>query len=86
MNISLIPHKEKEIKKYYRFNDSNGAGKTTTMSILTGLFPPTNGQAHIYGFDIKTDMDVIRQSMGICPQHNVLFDEYVIKSPACCFS
>jgi ABC-type multidrug transport system ATPase subunit len=45
------------------------------MSILTGLFPPTSGETNIYGLDIKTDMDVIRQSMGICPQHNVLFDE-----------
>ena len=30
----------------------NGAGKTTTISMLTGLFPPTSGNAIINGYDI----------------------------------
>uniref|UniRef100_A0A2R5LDX6 ATP-binding cassette sub-family A member 2 n=1 Tax=Ornithodoros turicata TaxID=34597 RepID=A0A2R5LDX6_9ACAR len=61
------------------FLGHNGAGKTTTMSILTGLFPPTSGYATIYGRDIRTEMDIIRQSMGMCPQHNVLFDELTVE-------
>ena len=56
------------------FLGHNGAGKTTTMSMLTGLFPSTSGTAVIYGNDIHTDMDKIRTSLGMCPQHNVLFD------------
>eukprot|EP00062_Callorhinchus_milii_P022064 gi/632979492/ref/XP_007906500.1/ PREDICTED: ATP-binding cassette sub-family A member 1-like [Callorhinchus milii] len=56
------------------FLGHNGAGKTTTMSILTGLFPPTSGTAYILGRDIFTEMDLIRKSLGMCPQHNVLFD------------
>jgi ABC-type multidrug transport system ATPase subunit len=43
-------------------------------SILTGLFPPTEGTAMIYNQDIRTDIDGIRKSLGMCPQHNVLFD------------
>ena len=58
------------------FLGHNGAGKTTTMSILTGLFPPTSGTAFIYGEDIRFDMDRIRHNLGMCPQHNVLFDRY----------
>ena len=27
----------------------NGAGKTTTIGMLTGLFPPSEGDAIIYG-------------------------------------
>jgi hypothetical protein len=49
----------------------NGAGKTTTMSILTGLFPPSGGSATISGHDILTEMDSIRDSLGLCPQHNI---------------
>ncbi|XP_030640902.1 phospholipid-transporting ATPase ABCA1 [Chanos chanos] len=56
------------------FLGHNGAGKTTTMSILTGLFPPTAGTVYIKGMDIRTDMDTIRRTLGVCPQHNVLFD------------
>lgn len=57
----------------------NGAGKTTTMSILTGLFPPSAGSAHINGKSILTDMEGIRESLGLCPQHNVLFDRLTVK-------
>ncbi len=60
------------------FLGHNGAGKTTTISILTGLFPPSAGTAKVNGLDIRTDMDTIRQSIGVCPQHNVLFDELTV--------
>jgi ABC-type multidrug transport system ATPase subunit len=39
------------------------------------MFPPSAGTAKINGLDIKTSMDKIRQSVGLCPQHNVLFDK-----------
>ena len=54
-------------------------GKTTTMSILTGLFPPSSGTAHVGNRSILTDMDKIRDSLGLCPQHNVLFDRLTVK-------
>lgn len=57
----------------------NGAGKTTTLSILTGLFPPSCGDATLGGRSILTDMDSIRDSLGLCPQHNVLFDRLTVK-------
>jgi hypothetical protein len=30
----------------------NGAGKTTTISMLTGLFSPTDGRARVGGYDV----------------------------------
>ncbi|XP_010890734.2 ATP-binding cassette sub-family A member 2 isoform X2 [Esox lucius] len=73
--LSLNLHEDQVVS----FLGHNGAGKTTTMSILTGLFPPTSGSATIYGHDIRTDMERIRQNLGMCPQHNVLFDKLSVE-------
>ena len=37
----------------------------------------TSGKAHIFGYDItnSNEMEEIRKMTGICPQHDVLFDE-----------
>ncbi|CAF4091856.1 unnamed protein product, partial [Adineta steineri] len=70
--------------KFYRnmitaFLGRNGAGKSTTWSILTGLLPPTSGTAYIDGYDILTDIKVVRKRLGFAPQHNILFDRLTVK-------
>jgi len=57
----------------------NGAGKTTTISMLTGLFMPTDGVAYVGGYDIRTEMDKIHQVIGICPQFDILWDTLTVK-------
>ncbi|RHY33240.1 hypothetical protein DYB32_001770 [Aphanomyces invadans] len=56
----------------------NGAGKTTTISMLTGLYPPSRGDATVFGKSIRTDMDELRGYMGVCPQHDVLYDDLTV--------
>ncbi|CAE7832513.1 ABCA1, partial [Symbiodinium microadriaticum] len=56
----------------------NGAGKSTTISMLTGLIPPTSGDAIIEGKRLSTDMQQIRQSLGVCPQHDILFPDLTV--------
>lgn len=48
-------------------------------SILTGLFPTSSGTIIVYDKDIRTDQEVIRKNMGICMQHNVLFNYLTTK-------
>ena len=52
----------------------NGAGKTTMISMLTGLMDKTAGRARLFGIDLFGDMEKARESMGVCPQHDILFD------------
>ena len=52
----------------------NGAGKTSTISMLTGLYPATEGDAEVFGSDLRTELSNIRSLMGVCPQHDVLFE------------
>ena len=52
----------------------NGAGKTTVISMLTGLLSPTAGEAQAFGHDIFSDISSVREFLGVCPQHNILFD------------
>lgn len=70
--------------KFYRnmitaFLGRNGAGKSTTWSILTGLIPPSSGTAYIDGYDILTDIKVVRKRLGFAPQHNILFDRLTVQ-------
>lgn len=53
----------------------NGAGKSTTIGMLSGLTPTTSGDALIYNLSVSTQMSEIRKIMGICPQHDILFDD-----------
>ncbi len=53
----------------------NGAGKTTTMSMLTGMISATSGSALVNGYNINGQMRSARKSLGLCPQHNMLFTD-----------
>eukprot|EP00055_Hartaetosiga_balthica_P016967 m.110165 g.110165 ORF g.110165 m.110165 type:complete len:1869 (+) comp9218_c2_seq1:80-5686(+) len=64
----------------------NGAGKTTTLSMLVGLFSPTSGSATVGGHDVIHDTEGVRESLGICPQHNILFDALTIEEHIMFFS
>ncbi len=50
------------------------AGKTTTINMLVGFTQPSHGTATIEGFDITKDMDRIYTLMGVCPQHDILWE------------
>eukprot|EP00299_Pterocystis_sp_00344_P020338 c9979_g1_i1.p1 GENE.c9979_g1_i1~~c9979_g1_i1.p1 ORF type:complete len:1406 (+),score=313.41 c9979_g1_i1:2-4219(+) len=57
----------------------NGAGKTTTINIMSGMLPMSAGKASVLGYDVHTQMPIIRRNMGVCPQHNVLYPELTVE-------
>ena len=59
----------------------NGAGKTTFISILTGMYEATKGKALYEGENVldSNNMDNFRRKLGICPQHDTLFEDLTIR-------
>ena len=62
------------------FLGPNGAGKSTTMRILTGFTPATAGSAKVAGFDVHTNPQAVKRSVGYLPERVPLYDEMVVKA------
>ncbi|MBS3061706.1 MAG: ATP-binding cassette domain-containing protein [Candidatus Diapherotrites archaeon] len=73
-NFTAVDHINFSVKKgeLFGFLGPNGAGKSTTDFMLTTILPPTSGTAIINGFDIITDSEKVRKSIGIVFQDQTL--------------
>jgi ATP-binding cassette, subfamily A (ABC1), member 3 len=57
----------------------NGAGKTSTIQMLTGMQNFTSGKATVYNKNVDNDIDEIRKFMGVCPQHDILYEDMTVR-------
>lgn len=62
----------------FGFLGANGAGKTTAMRMLCGLSFPTSGSATIAGYNLATDPEKIKKSIGYMSQKFSLYDDLSI--------
>jgi ribosome-dependent ATPase len=59
----------------FGFLGSNGCGKTTTMKMLTGLLPPSEGEAWLFGQKVDARDIATRRRVGYMSQAFSLYSE-----------
>ncbi len=63
----------------FGFLGSNGCGKTTTMKMLTGLLPPTEGEALLFGQPLDARDMSARYRVGYMSQSFSLYTELTVR-------
>ena len=63
----------------FGFVGSNGCGKTTTMKMVTGLLPPTAGEAYLFGSAVDAGSIAMRKRIGYMSQTFSLYGELTVR-------
>ncbi len=63
----------------FGFLGSNGSGKTTTMKMLTGLLPPNEGEAWLFGKKVDARDIATRRRVGYMSQAFSLYSELSVE-------
>lgn len=80
-NFTAVKGISFDVKKgeIFGFLGANGAGKTTAMKMLIGISKPTAGEANVAGFDVYTQKDAIKKSIGYMSQKFSMYDDLTVQ-------
>jgi ABC-2 type transport system ATP-binding protein len=62
----------------YGLVGSDGAGKTTTMRLLVGALLPTEGEINICGYDLRTQVELARSTVGYLSQRFSMYEDLTV--------
>jgi ABC-2 type transport system ATP-binding protein len=57
------------------FLGPNGAGKTTTLRMIAGLLKPTSGRVVVNGYDVATEPERAKASLGFIPDRPFIYEK-----------
>lgn len=80
-DFTAVDHASFRIRRgeIFGFLGSNGCGKTTTMKMLTGLLPPSEGRAWLFGQEVDSRDMATRRRVGYMSQSFSLYTELTVR-------
>ncbi|MDT3669116.1 MAG: ribosome-associated ATPase/putative transporter RbbA [Aromatoleum sp.] len=80
-DFTAVDHVNFRIRRgeIFGFLGSNGCGKSTTMKMLTGLLPPTEGKAWLFGTEVDPHDLATRARVGYMSQAFSLYSELTVR-------
>ncbi|SHJ40475.1 MULTISPECIES: ABC transporter ATP-binding protein [Flavobacterium] len=63
----------------FGFLGANGAGKTTAMKMLIGISNPTSGNAIVAGYNVQSQSELVKKSIGYMSQKFSLYDDLSVQ-------
>ena len=80
-NFTAVDHISLSVApgEVFGFLGANGAGKTTAMRILVGVLAPSEGEARVAGYDVRTQHARIREAIGYMSQRFSLYGDLTVR-------